>query len=132
MLMNESHPLLLLANLGNTSYPYDPQWNVFNFGESRSARLIVRQLQPLSHPMHLHGHNFWVVAEGKGTWDGTITRPYNPQRRDTQLLDVGDPYHPATGESYIVLDFLADNPGVWPFHCHVAWHVSDGLYINIM
>jgi hypothetical protein len=23
-------------------------------------------------------------------------------------------------------------PGVWPFHCHIAWHVSAGLYINIL
>ena len=29
---NYDHPLLVLANQGNTSYPYDPQWNVYNFG----------------------------------------------------------------------------------------------------
>lgn len=26
----------------------------------------------------------------------------------------------------------ADNPGVWPFHCHIAWHASMGLYINLL
>lgn len=31
-----------------------------------------------------------------------------------------------------MIDFLADNPGVWPFHCHVAWHISDGLSMNVM
>ncbi len=31
-----------------------------------------------------------------------------------------------------MLQFNADNPGVWPFHCHIAWHVSSGLYVNIM
>ena len=31
-----------------------------------------------------------------------------------------------------MIDFLANNPGVWPFHCHVAWHVSDGLSMNVM
>jgi hypothetical protein len=83
--------------------------------------------------MHLHGHNFWVVAQGTGKWNGTITRPENPQRRDTQIIDAGNPYNgDPGGESYIVLDLVANNPGVWPFHCHVAWHVSDGLYINIM
>jgi hypothetical protein len=25
-----------------------------------------------------------------------------------------------------------DNPGVWPFHCHIAWHVSGGLYVNVL
>lgn len=33
---------------------------------------------------------------------------------------------------HIVLQFQADNTGVWPFHCHVAWHVSGGLYINLL
>ncbi len=32
--------------------------------------------------------------------------------------------------SHIVLQYETDNPGVWPFHCHIAWHVSAGLYIN--
>ncbi|OBT63540.1 hypothetical protein VE03_07037 [Pseudogymnoascus sp. 23342-1-I1] len=122
---NYDHPLLLLAKLGNTSYPDDPQWNVFNFGKNTSIRLILRGLTPLAHPMHLHGHNFWVVAEGVGQWDGVVTRPENPQRRDTQLMDFGYPF--PTGMSYTVIEFLADNPGVWPFHCHVAWHERPDL-----
>jgi hypothetical protein len=80
--------------------------------------------------MHLHGHNFWVMAQGTGEWNGTVTRPSNPQRRDTQLLERRALTE--DGATYIVLDFMADNPGIWPFHCHVAWHVSDGLYVNIM
>lgn len=42
---------------------------------------------------------------------------------------------PASGPpvpSYVVIQFEADNPGVWPLHCHVAWHVSAGLYVNIL
>jgi hypothetical protein len=82
---------------------------------------------------HLHGHNFQVLAEGFGTWDGTITNPDNPSRRDVQVLtkakqtDSGD-IIPA----YIVIQFFADNPGVWPFHCHLAWHNSAGLFANIL
>ncbi len=78
--------------------------------------------------MHLHGHNFWVLAEGIGAWDGTITNPSNPQRRDTQLMVAGTPDVP----SYLVLEWAADNPGVWPFHCHSVVHVSAGLYVNVM
>lgn len=79
--------------------------------------------------MHLHGHNFWVLAEGVGKWDGTtIVNKGNPQRRDPQILQPGT----KDGPAYIVIEFQKDNPGVWPFHCHVAWHVSSGLYINIM
>eukprot|EP00914_Ancora_sagittata_P015671 GHVO01031106.1.p1 GENE.GHVO01031106.1~~GHVO01031106.1.p1 ORF type:complete len:278 (+),score=15.06 GHVO01031106.1:95-928(+) len=63
---NYDHPLLILANQGNFSYPYDPQWNVYNFGTNSSVRLVVRNLVGAAHPMHLHGHNFNVLAEGVG------------------------------------------------------------------
>lgn len=114
---NYDHPILLLAQLGNTSYPYDPQWNVYNFGTNTSIRLVIRNLTPLAHPMHLHGHSFWVLSEGLGTWDGVVTNPQNPQRRDVQLMPGGAPGNPA----YLVIEILADNPGVWPLHCHINW-----------
>ena len=38
---NYNHPLLLLANEKNTSYPSDPQWNVYNFGNNGSVRIVV-------------------------------------------------------------------------------------------
>lgn len=130
---NYDHPILLLANLGNTSYPYDPQWNVYNFGTNNSVRLTVKNEIPAAHPMHLHGHNFNVLAEGVGTWDGTITHIQNTQRRDVQLLQPArvNPDKTIT-PSYLVLQYNTDNPGVWPFHCHIAWHVSAGLYVNLM
>lgn len=31
-----------------------------------------------------------------------------------------------------MLQYNTDNPGVWPFHCHIAWHVSAGLYVNLI
>ncbi len=42
----------------------------------------------------------------------------NPQRRDVQMLLPG---------SYIVIQYTQDNPGVWPLHCHIAWHLSNGF-----
>ena len=120
---NYNNPLLLLAREGNESYPYDPEWNVYNFGEAPSIRFVVINNFPAAHPMHMHGHNMFVLATGTGQWNGSIVNPQNPQRRDVQTL-------PAFG--YIVVQIAADNPGVWPFHCHIAWHVSQGLYINIM
>src|SRR5690349_21195511 len=36
---NYNHPILLLANQKNYSYPYDPQWNVINFGANSSVRI---------------------------------------------------------------------------------------------
>lgn len=79
---------------------------------------------PASHPMHIHGHNMQVLAEGTGSWDGsTIVNADNPQRRDTQLIQPN---------GYLVVQIDLDNPGVWPFHCHVAWHISEGMNINIL
>ena len=127
---NFDNPILLLANQGNISYPNNPQWNVYNFGSNSSVRLVVyNYVQFVTHPMHLHGHNFFVLATGTGTWDGAITNVDNPQRRDVQILPAAD----ANGApGYIVIQFNMDNPGVWPFHCHIAWHVSAGLYINVI
>ena len=31
-----------------------------------------------------------------------------------------------------MLQIETNNPGAWPFHCHIAWHVSGGLYITIL
>ena len=112
-----NYPILVLAYLHNISYPEDPQWNVYNFGSNSSVRIIYYNESPLEHPMHLHGHQFWVLAQGFGQWDGSITNPSNPPRRDTQLVASGN----ATTPAYIVIEWEANNPGIWPFHCHVAW-----------
>ena len=125
---NYDSPQLLLAKLGDESYKKHPEWAVYNTGKSEHIRLIVKSYLNASHPWHLHGHDFFVLAEGYGTWDGVITRPENPMRRDTQLQLYGYPDKPG----YMVLQFHADNPGVWPFHCHIAWHQSIGLYTNLL
>ncbi|KAH8672006.1 Cupredoxin [Tricladium varicosporioides] len=122
---NYNAPLLLLSNTGNNSFPNNPEWNVHNFGSNSSVRIVINNKgPPIPHPIHLHGHNFYVLSSGNTPWDGkTIINPQNPQRRDVQIL-------PANG--HIVLQFEQDNPGAWPLHCHIAWHVSAGLYINVL
>lgn len=112
-----NQPTLLLTKAGNESYPYSPEWNYENFGTNSSVRIILYNTSPLAHPMHLHGHNFFVLNEGHGTWDGTIINPSNPQRRDVQLLQNGT----AADPGYVVLEWYQDNPGIWPLHCHISW-----------
>jgi hypothetical protein len=48
---NYNNPVLLLANQGNTSYPDDPQWNVYNFGSNSSIRVHVTNPTTVAHPM---------------------------------------------------------------------------------
>ncbi|KAF2811471.1 uncharacterized protein BDZ99DRAFT_384451 [Mytilinidion resinicola] len=121
-------PILLDVKGGNMTF--EPEWNVYNFGTNKTVRLVVYNYFAFGpHPMHLHGHNFWVIAEGFGTWDGHITNQANPSRRDVQLVH---PAQDADTPAYIVIQFEQDNPGVWPLHCHIAWHVSAGLYISVL
>jgi FtsP/CotA-like multicopper oxidase with cupredoxin domain len=114
-------PILPLAVAGNDTFP--EEWNVYNLGSNTSFTIVVNNETPLVHPMHIHGHNMYVLNQGPGHWDGTVVNPSNPMRRDTVQLMPG---------AYMAFQIDGDNPGVWPFHCHIAWHVSGGLYVNIL
>lgn len=118
-------PILLLSKMGNNSYPDNPEWNVYNLRSNSSIRIILTNSNPITHPIHLHGHNYFVESVGTAgeKWDGSVVRPSNPQRRDVQLLPAN---------VYLVLQITADNPGIWPLHCHITWHVSAGFYVSIM
>lgn len=111
--MNFNQPVFLLAATGSEDFPDHPEWNVHNFGSNSSIRIVITNNgPPIPHPIHLHGHNFFVLDEGVGTWDGkAIKREGNPQRRDVQILQAG---------GYMVLQITADNPGAWPLHCHIV------------
>lgn len=56
-------------------------------------------------------------------WDGKVTNPHNPARRDVAQLQAN---------SYIVLQWNQDNPGIWPLHCHIAWHLSAGFVWSVL
>ncbi|KAF5677530.1 laccase [Fusarium heterosporum] len=119
---NYNSPTLLLSKLGNHSFEHE--WNVIDTDKAKSVRVVVNNLSPVSHPMHLHGFNMYVLHEGPGSWDGTIINKDNPQRRDVVQVRAN---------GHLVIQFDAsDNPGVWPFHCHIAWHVSAGLLTQFL
>lgn len=82
--------------------------------------------------MHLHGHDFHMLAEGFGEWDGSVVNAANTQRRDVHLLQNARNDTGVVEPSYMVLQFVQDNPGVWPLHCHIAWHASAGLFMQIL
>jgi iron transport multicopper oxidase len=83
-----------------------------------------------THPFHLHGHNFQTIArsdEGAGDFESSNSSQNNypaiPMRRDTVVLNKN---------GYLVFRFAADNPGVWLFHCHIEWHMSQGLIATMV
>ncbi|KAF7129359.1 hypothetical protein RHSIM_Rhsim10G0157600 [Rhododendron simsii] len=76
-----------------------------------------------THPWHLHGHDFWVLGYGKGKFDiNNDPKKYynlvNPIMKNTVLVQ---PY------GWTALRFVADNPGVWAFHCHIEAHFYLGM-----
>ncbi|KAI0134094.1 Cupredoxin [Xylariales sp. AK1849] len=91
------------------------------------VELVVNNLDVAIHPFHLHGHQFQVVDRphsGAGRWsggDGGINQ--TPPKRDVVAVN---------GNSFAVLRFVADNPGVFLFHCHIEWHVEMGLTATLI
>jgi len=82
---------------------------------------------PIPHPIHLHGHDFYVLGSGSGIFNistSPSTLTYNnPPRRDVALLPAG---------GWLALAFQTDNPGAWLMHCHIAWHISEGLGVQFL
>ncbi|KAK5841485.1 hypothetical protein PVK06_003806 [Gossypium arboreum] len=90
-----------------------------------SVELVMQDTSILgaeSHPLHLHGFNFFVVGQGFGNFD-PVKDPakfnlVDPMERNTAGVPAG---------GWIAIRFLADNPGVWFMHCHLDVHTSWGL-----
>ncbi|KAH9304726.1 hypothetical protein KI387_009130 [Taxus chinensis] len=75
-----------------------------------------------NHPIHLHGHDFYVVGQGFGNYNPQ-TDPANFNLVDPQMLNtVGVP----TG-GWAAIRFTANNPGVWLMHCHFESHSALGF-----
>ncbi|CAG8949270.1 hypothetical protein HYFRA_00004895 [Hymenoscyphus fraxineus] len=80
----------------------------------------------ITHPIHLHGHDFWVISQGVGLFDDAAAAAVNlinPPRRDVASL-------PANG--HLAMAFKKDNPGTWLLHCHIAWHASEGFAMQFV
>ena len=100
--------------------------------------IIVNNLDDGSHPFHLHGHDFYVLAsyrseQGWGSYSPYATagvsalRPdlntENPLRKDTVSV-------PRRG--YVVIRVWMDSPGIWMFHCHVLFHQASGMAMGLL
>lgn len=103
-----NNPILYDAEEGMTSFPDNPEYNVYNFANNGSVILNITNATPFPHPIHMHGHDFYVLSVSDSNappltpWDASVVNPSNPMRRDTQIV-------PALG--YIAIQFEANNPG---------------------
>ncbi|MFX3618758.1 MAG: multicopper oxidase family protein [Sporolactobacillus sp.] len=69
-----------------------------------------------NHPMHLHGHFFQVLSKDGKSVSGS------PIYKDTLNVKPGETYEIA---------FLANNPGIWMFHCHDLHHANAGMITEV-
>ncbi|KAK6511771.1 hypothetical protein TWF481_000676 [Arthrobotrys musiformis] len=94
-----------------------------NFTPNRPERHPI----PLDHPIHLHGHDFVVLAQiPHDQYNKNAPIKYdldNPMRRDTAVLPGG---------GFLVIAFETKNPGAWLIHCHLAFHSSAGFALQFI
>jgi hypothetical protein len=69
------------------------------------------------HPMHLHGHTFYVTGTEGGRIPETAWIPGN-----TVLVGVAQARD---------VEFIANNPGDWMFHCHLPHHMMNQMSSNV-
>ncbi|CAN1746578.1 IRX12 [Linum perenne] len=98
---------------------------VYRLGFNATVQVVLQGtsvVAPESHPIHLHGFNFFVVGKGIGNFD---------KDKDTSSFNLVDPVErntmsvPTAG--WAAIRFRADNPGVWFMHCHLEVHTTWGL-----
>jgi FtsP/CotA-like multicopper oxidase with cupredoxin domain len=82
--------------------------------EGERVEMTLTNRTEMSHPMHLHGHHFQIVAVGGDRVRGAV--------RDTELVPVG---------GAVTLAFDAGNPGAWMFHCHNLYHMLSGMATQV-
>jgi hypothetical protein len=66
-----------------------------------------------NHPMHLHGHTFWVTGTEGGRIPESAWIPTN-----NVLVAVGQARD---------VEFVANNPGDWMVHCHILHHMMNHM-----
>ncbi len=76
------------------------------------VRIRMANLSMWNHPMHLHGHQYWVTGSDGGRWPQSIWRP-----ETTEIVAVGQTRD---------IEFEAI-PGDWAFHCHMSHHTMNAM-----
>jgi hypothetical protein len=77
------------------------------------VRVRIANLTMTNHPIHIHGHNFSVACTDGG-WV-----PKSARWPETSAdIPVG---------AIRAIEFVADNPGDWAFHCHKSHHVMNAM-----
>ncbi|MDB5918085.1 MAG: copper oxidase [Massilia sp.] len=77
------------------------------------VRIRAGNLSMTNHPLHVHGHRFEVTGTDGGWIPASARWP-----EVTADLGVGQ---------VRAVEFVADNPGDWAFHCHKSHHTMNAM-----
>ncbi len=105
-MMMEFNWLLLNGKAGPASTPL-----IVRQGDRVRVRFV--NLGMNHHPMHVHGHTFYVTGTEGGRIPETAWWPGN-----TVLVGVAQARN---------IEFVADNPGDWMLHCHLPHHMMNQM-----
>ncbi|KAI8147901.1 Cupredoxin [Fennellomyces sp. T-0311] len=131
-----------------TSSGYDPYLGTYPVQYLEVIDFVLQSThvrgQPCrSHPWHTHGHSFWEIAYGQGmyneTADADVRNVPTPFLRDVTLVypveDLAIEYAAKPGAvlgcGWNKIRIIADNPGIWPIHCHNTPHMIMGMMIAL-
>ncbi|CAN5230045.1 copper oxidase [soil metagenome] len=81
------------------------------------VRVRMGNLTMTNHPLHLHGHTFSVTGTEAGWIPDSARWP-----EVTVDLPVG---------GMRAIEFVADAPGDWAFHCHKSHHTMNAMGHNV-
>jgi FtsP/CotA-like multicopper oxidase with cupredoxin domain len=112
---------VLLQILSGTTDPSQlmPNGSIYYVERNKTVQLNIQTgLIGGPHPFHLHGHSFWVV---RGAESNTPNFD-DPIIRDTVSTGLNE-------NGFMSIRFRTDNPGPWILHCHIDFHLRDGLAI---
>jgi FtsP/CotA-like multicopper oxidase with cupredoxin domain len=106
--------------LGGSMRPYRwsingqfyPEADPIVLGKDEWVRFVFENPTGMDHPFHLHGHSFYVLGKPEAL------NLKDPPLKDTVTV-------PSRGR--LVIQWKADNPGKWFFHCHIEWHLMTGM-----
>lgn len=126
------YTVMSAGDLADNPIVYGEYTHSFVLEHMNTIQLVLNSEDSGVHPFHMHGHEFQVIHRDVAYDDDNPTPfdpdnhppfPEFPSRRDTAYVRPN---------SNMVLRFTADNPGVWIFHCHIEWHLEQGLALILV
>jgi Multicopper oxidase len=112
--------------------------HVSSDGGEKWVDVIINNLDDGSHPFHLHGHSFYVVAShrslhGWGSYDpySSAANAIVPQFNTVDPLCKDTVMVPRRGFAVLRLRLGEEDSGIWMLHCHVLVHQGSGMAMAI-